>query len=44
MIHFYNILIEYYKNAGMLIEVDANGSAEETMNQLENKIKEVKND
>ncbi len=37
-------VIEYYKNAGMLIEVDANGSAEETMNQLENKIKEVKND
>lgn len=37
-------VIEYYKNHGMLIEVDAMGSAEDTLKQLEKFIKDEKND
>ena len=37
-------VIEYYKNRNMLIELDATGSAEDTLDQLEQKIKEDNND
>ena len=37
-------VIEYYKNLGILVELDGSGSADNTMKQFENIIKEVKND
>ena len=37
-------VIEYYRNLGMLVELDATGSADDTMKQFENIIKEEKND
>lgn len=37
-------VIEYYKNKGILVEIDATGSIDNTMNEFENIIKEVKND
>ena len=37
-------VIEHYKNEGILVEIDATGSADNTMNEFENIIKEVKND
>ena len=37
-------VIEYYKNAGILVEVDAMGSAEHTLEEFERIIKEDKND
>ena len=37
-------VIEYYKNLGILIELDASASADNTLKQFENIIKEVKND
>lgn len=37
-------VIEYYRNQGMLIEIDGSGTAENTLNQLEKIIKEEKND
>jgi adenylate kinase len=37
-------VIEYYKNRNMLIELDATGSAEDTLDQLEQRIKEDNND
>lgn len=37
-------VIDYYKNLGKLIEVDAEGSADNTLKEFENIIKEVKND
>jgi len=37
-------VIEYYRNLGMLIELDGEGTAEETLKQFDDIIKEVKND
>ena len=37
-------VIEYYKSIGMLVELDARGSIDNTINEFENIIKEVKND
>ena len=37
-------VIEYYDKEGILIRLNANGSASETLEELERKLKEVKND